>query len=269
MTADREQEARELARSLHALHPSTCSLPQAQEAAVQESLDHEEDFSAWAARVRAVYESHCAQWAAERTAKANAYVPPLHLWFREKMYLQTEAGKRAAGGKRNGNVRAIEGGEKPAAQPIEQAAFAWPEPKPERPSLLTNEVRAELVALTGHDLSPDDPALVLVVLNQILLPRLAADIAEIFRGANVEAVEQLAHMRRETVQSVAAELLVLASQTRDSLRIDLSEASGRASQIVQGIETAITTHRAFWAAAGFVACALLALGIVIGTAMRG
>jgi hypothetical protein len=64
---------------------------------------------------------------------------------------------------------------------------------------LTNEFRAELIAQTGHDIAPDDPIMALVVLSQILLPRIArsrGDPAESER----RAAEALAEMRKETLR---------------------------------------------------------------------
>jgi len=136
---------------------------------------------------------------------------------------------------------------------------------PERKSFpLTNDVRAELVALTGHDITADDPIMVLVVLNQILLPRIAEQVAETMRGANVETAEALTQMRAETLKSVTGDLLMLAGHARDAIRVDLAEASGRAAAIVAGLEASIKVSRGFWAVIGAAGCGLLVLGIVIG-----
>jgi hypothetical protein len=132
---------------------------------------------------------------------------------------------------------------------------------------LTNEVRAELIAQTGHDIAPDDPIMALVVLNQILLPRIASEVAGILLKANEEAAEALAEMRKETLRSVAGDLLLIAGQGRESLRIDLTQAADRASAIVGGIESSLRMRRGFWVAVGVVACTLFALGSVVGAAL--
>jgi len=131
--------------------------------------------------------------------------------------------------------------------------------------LLTNDVRAELVKLTGHDIAADDPAMVLVVLNQILLPRIAERVAESIRAANVDAGAILAEMRAETLKSAAGDLLLLVARARESLRVDLAESSARASAIIAGLESSIRVSRAFWIGVGAVGCGLLMLGIAIGT----
>ena len=132
---------------------------------------------------------------------------------------------------------------------------------------LTNEVRAELVAMTGHDIAPDDPVMAMVVLNQILLPKIAGEIAGILVKANEEAVEALAKMRAETLNSVARDLLLLAGQARETLRVDLTESSARASAIVGGIESGLRMNRGFWVAVGAIGCGLFVLGMVIGAAV--
>jgi hypothetical protein len=132
---------------------------------------------------------------------------------------------------------------------------------------LTNEVRAEVVALTGHDIAADDPVMVLVVLNQILLPRIAEQVAETIRAANVDTAEALAEMRTETLKSVAGDLLLLAGQARDTLRVDLAETSARAAAIVAGLETSIKVSRGFWVIVGAIGCGLLVLGIAIGVGL--
>jgi hypothetical protein len=132
---------------------------------------------------------------------------------------------------------------------------------------LTNEVRAELVALTGHDIAADDPIMALVVLNQILLSKIAHEVAAILVKANEDAGEALAMMRTETLKSVAADLLLLAGQSREALKIDLTEAAARASSIVGGIESSLRMRRAFWVAIGAVGCALFGLGLIVGAAV--
>jgi hypothetical protein len=132
---------------------------------------------------------------------------------------------------------------------------------------LTNEVRAQLVALTGHDIAPDDPVMALVVLNQILLPKVAEEVTGILMKANEEARDGLAQMRAETLKSVAADLLLLAGQARDAVRLDLTQASERASQIVSGIDGSLRVRRAFWIAVGATGCGLFLLGIIVGTAL--
>lgn len=135
----------------------------------------------------------------------------------------------------------------------------------EQPCLdITNEVRAELVALTGHDIAPDDPIMALVVLNQILLPKIADQVAGILKKANEAAENALADMRRETLKSVAADLILLAGQARESLRLDLTQAQDRASHIVSGIETSLKLQRAVWIAIGAMGFGLFALGVVVG-----
>jgi len=129
---------------------------------------------------------------------------------------------------------------------------------------LTNEVRAELVALTGHDIAADDPVMALVVLNQILLPRIAEQVAETMRAGNLETAEALAQMRTETLKTVTGDLLMLAGHARDALRVDLAEASARASVIVAGLEASMKVSRSFWAVVGAAGCGLLMLGMAIG-----
>jgi hypothetical protein len=106
--------------------------------------------------------------------------------------------------------------------------------------------------------------MVLVVLNQILLPRIAQQVAETMRGANLETADALALMRTETLKSVTGDLLLLVGHARDAIRVDLGEASARAAAIVAGLEASIKVSRGFWAIVGAVGCALLLLGIAIG-----
>lgn len=119
---------------------------------------------------------------------------------------------------------------------------------------LTKEIRAELMRLTGQEVTEDDPILTLVYLEQLLLGNLADEIAVKLAKANEAVAAQLAEMRQETLDSVAAELG----------SIDFTEAAGRADRIVHGIERGIRMHKGFWFLMGVVACALLGLGILVG-----
>lgn len=116
---------------------------------------------------------------------------------------------------------------------------------------LTNDVRAEMIARTGQDIAPDDPLMVVVYLNQILLGHIADEIAAKLAKANAGAAEALQEMRQEVLNSVAAELG----------SVDFSQAEARASARLQG---QVSMSKGFWFAMGVVATALFVLGILVG-----
>ena len=137
-------------------------------------------------------------------------------------------------------------------------------------SELTNEVRAEVVAKTGIDVGPDDTSLAFIELNRILLRGTVKECAVEIRTANEEARQQLEKMREATVKAVTTDLLAIAEQKRESLRLDLKEAEAKAAQIVTGIDTGLHFNKAFWLTAGAIGTALFFFGALIGgSLMRG
>lgn len=90
--AERVAIATALAEELHRQHPEPCSLPQTRSAALGALLGVEGvSPSVWAETVRQTYAVHQRQWLAERSKKPAAYVPALHVWFREEMHTQHAA----------------------------------------------------------------------------------------------------------------------------------------------------------------------------------
>ncbi|MCU1327838.1 MAG: hypothetical protein JWN34_3208 [Bryobacterales bacterium] len=108
----------------------------------------------------------------------------------------------------------------------------------------------------------------LVVLNQLLLPRVAEEVAMILTNTNQDALDALGNMRKETLQTTAGDLLLLASQAKEMLKVDLTEASGRAAAIVAGIESGLRISRAVWIAVGAIGCAVFGLGLIVGAALE-
>jgi hypothetical protein len=132
------------------------------------------------------------------------------------------------------------------------------------PDWLTNEVRAELVASTGHDLDADDPLIILVKLNEIAMRKQAIEVLEIWKAGATSVTETLQKMRKDTLEQGAKDFLALRGQAVDSMKLDFALAEGRAVKIVAGIETGIRMHRIFWVVVGFVACGLVWLGFLLG-----
>lgn len=87
---ERQAVALKLATELHRQHPEPCSLPQAQAAAFEQLEIAEPGVLPvdWANSVRQNYAVHLQRWLAERAKKPGAYVPALHVWFRDGMYAQ-------------------------------------------------------------------------------------------------------------------------------------------------------------------------------------
>lgn len=130
--------------------------------------------------------------------------------------------------------------------------------------LLTREIRAEVLKETGHDLHEDDPALSLVVLSRIVFRESIKELAQEIASANEIAVEQLEKMQYETLEATAKDLLALAEQKREALRLDVKEAEARAAQIVAGIDNGLKINRVFWGICGAVGSGLFFLGMLVG-----
>jgi hypothetical protein len=147
-----------------------------------------------------------------------------------------------------------------------------PEPEPEldfRPGKpagirLTKDLRAALLAETGHDISPEDPLWTVVVLNQLLLPQLAQQIVSDLSLANSQAAEALAAMRQEVLNAVADDCVDLARETVKDLREGLKKASSGADRIIARIESAWRFSAAGWIAIGAAAVGLVWLGYWLG-----
>ena|SRR5580765_5253920 len=116
---------------------------------------------------------------------------------------------------------------------------------------LSNEVRAELIRLTGQDITPDDPIMVAAYLNQFLFKDIVDQFVAKLTEANLGVAEALKEMRQEVLNSVARELG----------GIDFTQAEARA---VQRIDAHVRMSKGFWFTMGVVAAAVFALGILLG-----
>ena len=85
--------ARHVATELHKLHPEPCSAGAARAAAEAEIAKYPDTPEAWAETARRNHAAHCERWLAERERRPGAYVPALHIWFRDGMYLQSSPGR--------------------------------------------------------------------------------------------------------------------------------------------------------------------------------
>lgn len=99
---DPEFLARETARKLHKSHPVLCNVSMAEAAACREMAKYagqrpEAIASAW----ERTHAEHATLWRDQKQRDSRAYVPHLHVWFRDEMYLQNQiaTAARASPGK--------------------------------------------------------------------------------------------------------------------------------------------------------------------------
>jgi hypothetical protein len=83
--------SRELVDEIHPKHPQLCSRESARTACVLELAKYPEQSprklcAAW----RVIHAEHCDRWRLERERNSNSYVPHLHKWFLEGIYLQSK-----------------------------------------------------------------------------------------------------------------------------------------------------------------------------------
>jgi hypothetical protein len=88
---DPEILARTKARELHQRHPVLCSVQMAEGAAIAEmkkyiGQDPQRAVDAWGR----THAQHVEEWETQKAANPRVYIPQLHVWFRDEMYLQTK-----------------------------------------------------------------------------------------------------------------------------------------------------------------------------------
>jgi len=127
------------------------------------------------------------------------------------------------------------------------------------PESITKEIRGELLAITGHELAADDPAIVFVELNQLLILKIADAVVASWRAEAAAVAAQLDKMKAEMLNAARADLLFYRDQARDAMALDASLAEGNAARIVKRIEVSLRDHRMFWIllTAGWCASLLL------------
>lgn len=273
MTVVGPQTVTELVQSLHLVHPSFSNLGKAIGAAENEAK-REEDSGLWVGFVLDQHEKHRAYW----KAQGNRYAPKLEDWFEGQMYKQNPSIEPPKSGKRGKATPPA-----PAHSEASSVVVASPGPVPSvvpeiavqeslplrsAAEFFTRDVRAELVSITGRDYSPDDPALDLVLINYLMLPKLGREVAESIKVAcaellgkltetHLEAIEKVKRMEQEALRDTAIQMKRLATEEKDLLRIDLSQAQAKATTIVTMIDESMKLNRKYWLVIGSIAGALL------------
>ncbi len=128
----------------------------------------------------------------------------------------------------------------------------------------TNAVRGELMTQLGYEVKPDDPIMIGVKVNQIILQQVAEKVAGLILRANVEVAEKLGEMRHETLGFAARDLECLYNEKRTALNLDLAMAEQKAYAIVNGIGNSLRFHRGAWVMLGLLAAAIFIAGYWVG-----
>lgn len=148
----------------------------------------------------------------------------------------------------------------PVKSEFKPVSVQIPIPLPEDPPFrLTKEIRAELVATTGHDIAEDDPALALVVLCGIFLRTETDRIAHRISKANEEAAAQLEKLRATTIDRTSTALVEMANA-----KIAEANASIRAAQTKQDQSIDLGLHQRTYLALGLACGLLLLIGFILG-----
>ena len=124
-------------------------------------------------------------------------------------------------------------------------------------------ITAEVAARHGMLLRPDDPAMLLVTMNEVVLQQVMGSITEEI-VANIEAVFRSA--QREALGSVEREARKAGIAVREEIQKDIDAGRLHARELIVELNRAYTRSAVRrWVAMGVVfASGLLVLGIVLG-----
>lgn len=132
-----------------------------------------------------------------------------------------------------------------------------------------NRLIGQVAAKNGIRLEPNDPAFVLVTLNEAVLQDAAANLTKDIRQTLDGFTESLAKTEHRAGKALGHDVKMAAAELRRELNSDIEKASLKANELMTQLSNANTRPAiAKWLAAGCIAAFLLFLcGVVVGTKM--
>jgi len=130
---------------------------------------------------------------------------------------------------------------------------------------------AEVAARNGIRLEPDDPAIVLLTLNELMLEEIVSSLGSDI-GSQMAGFESVMdHLEKRAGSILAREVKIAAQEVRAEIQKDISDASLRAAHLVHIVDQAHKRParlRSF-AFALVVSLVLAALSFYVGLTFRG
>lgn len=132
-----------------------------------------------------------------------------------------------------------------------------------------NQLIGQVAAKNGIRLEPNDPAFVLVTLNEAVLQDAVAVLTKDIRQTLDSFADSLAKTDHRAGKALAHDVKTAAAELRRELNSDIDRASLRARELIVQVSNANTRPViAKWLAAGTIAALLLFLcGVALGIKM--
>lgn len=134
--------------------------------------------------------------------------------------------------------------------------------KAEAVPLDLNHLSGEVLKRTGIAVPSNDICWAFLVMNEIILERVASESQKQFADALATRLEGV---RRTAVKWAAEQMIEEAEAARHHVQRDLERADHRADKILQRVESGYAVEKLYWMMGGFVlSLVLLFIGVSIG-----
>ena len=125
-----------------------------------------------------------------------------------------------------------------------------------------NHLSGEVLKRTGIAVPANDICWAFVVMNEIILERVASESQKQFADALATRLEGV---RRTAVKWAAEQMIEEAEAARHHIQRDLERADYRADKILKRVESGYAVEKLYWMMGGFVlSILLLFIGVSIG-----